>query len=183
MKKQEGSICFKMNSLTDTVVIDKLYEASQVGVPIHLIVRGACCLRPKVPNLSETITVTSIVGRFLEHSRIYAFYYGEKQTPQVWISSADIMTRNMVNRVEIATPIEPILALNTILKILDAFKQDTKKAYYLEADGHYYRMKENNDFSAQEFFMDVQPKVAAVIEERPKDNLIAKLRKFWQANN
>jgi len=183
VKTQEGSICFKMNSLTDTVVIDKLYEASQAGVPIHLIVRGACCLRPKVPNLSETITVTSIVGRFLEHSRIYAFYYGEKQTPQVWISSADIMTRNMVNRVEIATPIEPILALNTILKILDAFKQDTKKAYYLEADGHYYRMKENNDFSSQEFFMDVQPKVAAVIEERPKDNLLAKLRKFWQANN
>ena len=182
-KKQEGSIYFKMNSLTDTVVIDKLYEASKLGVPIHLIVRGACCLRPKVPNLSETITVTSIVGRFLEHSRIYAFYYGEKETPQVWISSADIMTRNMVNRVEIATPIEPVLALNHILQILETFKKDTKKAYFLEADGHYHRLKQDNDFSSQEFFMDVQPKLVVPTEEKPKDNLLAKLRKFWQTNN
>ncbi|HPJ00451.1 MAG TPA: phospholipase D-like domain-containing protein [Enterococcus sp.] len=179
---RQGAICFKMNSLTDKVVINKLYEASQVGVPIHLIVRGACCLKPGIPNLSETIAVQSIVGRFLEHSRIYAFYTNEKEA-DVWISSADIMTRNMLHRIEIATPIEKGPALDKLLNILAIFRKDHKKAYYLTASGHFRRLHENPSFSAQEEFMEQkQPHSETIlpISNRENPNLLTKIRKIWQ---
>lgn len=181
---KQGALCFKMNSLTDKVVINKLYEASQVGVPIHLIVRGACCLKPGIPNLSETIEVKSIVGRFLEHSRIYAFYTNDKEA-DVWISSADIMTRNMLHRIEIATPIEKGPALDHLLTILDSFRKDRKKAYYLTASGHSRRLIENNEFSAQEYFIaHSQPNSETIIPMSIKENpnLLSKIRKIWQSH-
>ncbi|RKJ30443.1 RNA degradosome polyphosphate kinase, partial [Butyricicoccus sp. 1XD8-22] len=93
----------KMNSLTDKDIIMKLYEASINGVKIELLIRGICCLRPGIPGISENITVSSIVGRFLEHTRIYWFHHNGEN--KVFLSSADMMTRNMVKRVEILFPI------------------------------------------------------------------------------
>lgn len=181
---KQGSICFKMNSLTDKVVINKLYEASQVGVPIHLIVRGACCLKPGIPHLSEAIEVTSIVGRFLEHSRIYAFYTSEEDA-EVWISSADIMTRNMLHRIEIATPVEKGPALDKLLTVLDAFKKDRKKAYLLTESGHFRRFTEDNSFSSQDYFMtNSQPQSEMILPFQTPDNpnLLSKIRKIWQSH-
>ena len=94
----------KMNSLTDKAIIKKLFEASQAGVKIQLIIRGICCLKPGIPGISENIEVVSIVGRLLEHSRIYYFYNNGDQ--RIYLSSADVMTRNMIKRVEILFPVE-----------------------------------------------------------------------------
>ena len=102
-KGKNGRIIIKTNSITERDLIDKLSEASCAGVQIDLIVRGICCILPGIPEKTENIRVTSIVGRFLEHSRIYCFGKGEAR--QIYISSADIMTRNQQRRVEIAAPI------------------------------------------------------------------------------
>ena len=98
-----GFIRAKMNSLTDKDLMMKLYEASIEGVKIELIIRGICCLRPGIPGVSENIQVTSIVGRFLEHSRIYWFHHNGENN--IYLSSADMMTRNMIKRVEILFPV------------------------------------------------------------------------------
>ncbi len=130
----------KLNSLVDQEIIEKLYEASSAGVRIDLIVRGICCLRPQVPGLSENIRVLSIVGRFLEHSRIYYFENGGN--PAVYLASADWMPRNFVRRVEIAFPIEdPILRDEIIQEVLPRFLNDRVKARELQADGSYLRLQ------------------------------------------
>jgi polyphosphate kinase len=130
----------KLNSLVDHHIIEKLYEASCAGVKIDLIVRGICCLRPKIPNLSENIRVISIVGRFLEHSRIY--YFENDGNPEVFLASADWMPRNFVRRVEIAFPIEdPALRDEIINEVLPRFLNDHIKARELQADGTYVRLK------------------------------------------
>lgn len=146
-----GKIFAKMNALTDPLLIEKLYEASQVGVPIHLQVRGACCLVPQVPGLSETIQVSSIVGRFLEHARIYAFT--TSAGTENWISSADWMTRNMVGRVEIATPINQTSCENLLTHLIQVYESDQRKAYFLHEDGEYCRLTPNNGISAQAIFL------------------------------
>ena len=121
-------------------VIEKLYEASCAGVKIDLIVRGICCLRPKIPGLSENIRVISIVGRFLEHSRIY--YFGNGGKPDLYLASADWMPRNFYRRVEIAFPIEaPALRDEIINEILPRFLTDYGKARELQPDGTYVRLK------------------------------------------
>ncbi|MEE7714279.1 RNA degradosome polyphosphate kinase, partial [Bacillus sp. 5001] len=99
-----GKIMMKMNSLTDKTIIEKLFEASQAGVKIQLIIRGICCLKPGIPGISENIEVVSIVGRLLEHSRIY--YFHNNGEAHIYLSSADVMTRNMIKRVEILFPVE-----------------------------------------------------------------------------
>jgi Polyphosphate kinase len=132
-------IIAKLNSVVDSEIIEKLYEASCAGVKIDLIVRGICCLRPKVPGLSENIRVISIVGRFLEHSRIYYFENGG--TPDVYLSSADWMPRNFYRRVEIAFPIDaPPLRERLIKDVLPCFLNDRVKARELQADGSYLRL-------------------------------------------
>jgi polyphosphate kinase len=135
-----GRIIAKLNSLVDQEVIEKLYEASCADVTIDLIVRGICCLRPKIPNLSENIRVFSIVGRFLEHSRIY--YFANDGQPDLFLSSADWMPRNFLRRVEVAFPIEnPALRDEIVNGVLPKFLHDRVKARELQPDGSYRRLK------------------------------------------
>ncbi|HVF88995.1 MAG TPA: RNA degradosome polyphosphate kinase, partial [Blastocatellia bacterium] len=133
-------IIVKINSLTDTKLVRELYRASQAGVPIDLIVRGICTLRPGVPGLSDTITVTSIVGRFLEHCRIFYFLNGGEE--DVYIGSADWMQRNLDRRVELVTPIDdPHLKRRLKVEILDVELRDNMKARRLKVDGFYERVR------------------------------------------
>jgi polyphosphate kinase len=133
-------IVAKFNSLVDREVIEKLYEASCAEVTIDLIVRGICCLRPKVPGLSDYIRVVSIVGRFLEHSRVYCFENGG--APEVFLSSADWMPRNFLRRIEVAFPIKsPALRDRIAKEILPNFLHDRVKARELQPDGSYRRLK------------------------------------------
>jgi polyphosphate kinase len=133
-------IIAKLNSLVDHDIIEKLYEASCAEVTIDLIVRGICCLRPKVPGLSDYIRVVSIVGRFLEHSRVYCFE--NAGAPEVFLSSADWMPRNFLRRIEVAFPIKaPALRDRIVKEILPNFLHDRVKARELQPDGKYRRLK------------------------------------------
>ena len=151
-KGKDGQIIFKVNSVTDLEVINKLSEASCAGVRIMMLVRGICCLLPGVPGYTENIRVFSIVGRYLEHSRIYSFGAGSEQ--KLYISSADLMTRNMQRRVEVAVPIYAPHIRERINHILDVYFRDTAKARELKSDGNYERFPEyKTGLSAQEQFM------------------------------
>jgi polyphosphate kinase len=145
-----AKIVCKMNSLTDLDFIKEFIRASSAGVRIWLIVRGICCILPGVPGKTENITVKSIIGRFLEHSRIYSF--GEKD-PEIYISSADLMTRNTAKRVEIATPVIDGKIKNRIGKMLEILLADNEKASYLAANGEYIRKREAGE-SSQKHFME-----------------------------
>ena len=136
-KGSDGYILLKFNSLTDIDMIEKLHEASCAGVTVEMIIRGICCLLPGVPGKTENITVTSIVGRFLEHSRIYVFGRGENE--KMYISSADLMTRNTERRVEIACPIDSPAVRARLHDILFALQHDTVKARVLQPDGSYQK--------------------------------------------
>ena len=137
---KEARMIVKLNSLVDQEIIEKLYEASCAGVKIDLIVRGICSLRPKVPRLSENIRVISIVGRFLEHSRVY--FFANAGEPEVYLASADWMPRNFFRRVEIAFPIEdPALRDEIINEVLPNYLTDHVKARELQPDGTYIRLK------------------------------------------
>ena len=151
-KGKDGQIIFKVNSVTDLEVINKLSEASCAGVRIMMLVRGICCLLPGVPGCTENIRVFSIVGRYLEHSRIYSFGAGAEQ--KLYISSADLMTRNMQRRVEVAVPIYAPHIRERINHILDIYFRDTAKARELKSDGNYERFPDyKTGLSAQEQFM------------------------------
>jgi len=128
----------KMNALVDPRVIGALYEASQAGVTIDLAVRGICCLKPGVPGLSETVRVRSIVGRFLEHSRVFVFENGGER--QVWLSSADWMPRNFFQRVEIAFPVEDPELAGRAAQAIDLTLSDNVRARDLKPDGTYLRL-------------------------------------------
>jgi len=135
-RKKPTRIIVKMNSLSDASTIGALYRASQAGVKIDLIVRGICCLRPGVPGLSENITVRSIVGRYLEHSRI--FYFENAGKPEVFIGSGDWMSRNFFNRVELVVPVEDEALRGRIVnQILASQLADNTKAWLLESEGDY----------------------------------------------
>ena len=135
-----GRIIAKLNSLVDQEIIERLYEASCADVTVDLIVRGICCLRPKIPGLSENIRVFSIVGRFLEHSRIY--HFANDGQPEVFLSSADWMPRNFLRRVEVAFPIEnPALRNQLINEVLPRFLHDRVKAREMQPDGSYRLLK------------------------------------------
>ena len=125
----------KFNSLSDPAMVELFYEASAAGVPVELNVRGICCLRPGVKGLSETIRVTSIVGRYLEHARIFHFHQGGDDA--VWIGSADLMSRNLDRRVELLVPVEEPTARRRLMHVLDACLADPVKGRELLADGGY----------------------------------------------
>ncbi len=146
-------IIAKFNRLADKQMIQKLYEASDAGVQIDLIVRGICMLRPGVPGLSENITVRNVVGRFLEHSRV--FYFANGGVPEIYIGSADLMSRNLNHRIEVIAPVfDP--ALKNYLKdvLLAAYLRDNVKARNLLADGTYVRIEQNGEpFNSQAHFI------------------------------
>ena len=153
-----SGIWLKCNSLVDHRLIGLLYEASQAGVPIEIMARGVCCLRPGVAGLSETITVRSIIGRFLEHGRIYVFANGDKFLSDkniVMISSADLMPRNLRRRVECFMRLEnPTIRKQVLHQIMVALLRDEKNAWYLKSDGSYVHPQiEENSFSCHEYFM------------------------------
>ncbi|HEX2273346.1 MAG TPA: RNA degradosome polyphosphate kinase, partial [Acidimicrobiales bacterium] len=143
----EGRIVMKMNALVDTTVIDELYAASQAGVRIDLIVRGICCLRPGVPGLSEHVTVRSIVGRYLEHSRIYGF--GPREGRRYFIGSADLMPRNLDRRVEAVVPVENPALQGRLQEILDVCLADDVLASELHPDGSWHKIEEKEGINAQ----------------------------------
>lgn len=148
---EEAYAGFKLNSLTDKKIIDKLIEASEAGVKIDMIIRGICCLIPGVEGKTENIRIISIVGRFLEHSRIYIF--GSKERRKYYIASADFMTRNTVRRVEVAAPVYNDKLKTKLQEMFDVMLSDNQKARKLEADGNYHRV--SNDLTpvnAQEYF-------------------------------
>ena len=150
-KGSEGYLFFKLNSLTDRRLIDKLAQASQAGVEVVLNIRGICCLVPGLPGLTDRITVFSIVGRYLEHSRIYQFGRGEEAL--LYISSADFMTRNTQRRVEIACPVLDAAARRRLLDIIARLQADNQKARLLRCDGNYVpREHRLPPFNAQESF-------------------------------
>jgi polyphosphate kinase len=136
-----GRIVLKMNSLVDPKVIDALYKASEAGADVDLIVRGICCLRPGVPGLSEHIRVKSLVGRFLEHSRIYAFGDGEERPVRYLIGSADMMPRNLDRRVEVCVQVDDRHARERLAEVLEANLQDDRLSWTLRPDGRWERVE------------------------------------------
>ena len=137
--KQKAMIICKLNALVDEKMIEALYAASQAGVKIRLNIRGVCCLRPGVPGLSENITVTGVIDRFLEHARILYFYHGGDE--RVFISSADWMPRNLDRRVELLVPVEDNVCKRNLIQILKTTLSDNVKAKRLTADGRYEHVK------------------------------------------
>jgi polyphosphate kinase len=164
-----ASIVAKINRLADKQMIEKLYEASQAGVKIDLIVRGICMLRPGVTGLSENITVRNIIGRFLEHSRV--FYFANGGDEEVYIGSADWMSRNLKHRIEVVTPVsDPALKHYLKDEVLTAYLRDNVKARELQSDGSYLpvpRAPGEREFSSQPFFIEHE---TAVGRTRPETN-------------
>ena len=164
---EDAYIGVKINSLTDKTIIDRLIEASKAGVKIDLIVRGICCLLPGIPGITENIRVISIVGRFLEHSRIYLFGTGDRQV--VYISSADFMTRNTLRRVEVAAPILDPDLRRRLGEMFQIMLRDNQQARELRPTGEYVRMHNQEDpLNAQEFFYQQAYEQAAMEQPEPK---------------
>ncbi|MEI6288885.1 MAG: polyphosphate kinase 1 [Chloroflexota bacterium] len=144
-----GHLIFKVNSIADKEIIDLLYFASQSGVKVDLLVRGVCCLRPELPGISDNIRVKSVIGRFLEHSRIFYFLNGGNE--RIYIGSADLMTRNLSHRVEVLFPIEEKEHIQYLReRVLLPYIQDNLKAYLMTSDGNYKRGKSTKEIQYED---------------------------------
>lgn len=178
-KGEDGYICIKANSITERRVIDKLREASQAGVEIHLIIRGICCVLPGVPDYTNNVYVTNIVGRYLEHARIYCF--GKGTDAKLYISSADMMTRNLNRRVEIACPIHDPEIKEQLKQILSYQLQDNVKASFIMSNGLYCRKQSQipSAYDSQQQFMELSLHKAAQYKH-VKQRLSKRIAAFFQ---
>lgn len=165
LKHGNGKIIMKMNSLTDKDIILKLFEASCAGVKVQLIIRGICCLKPGVPGISENIEVVSIVGRFLEHSRIY--YFHNNGEDKIYLSSADAMTRNMIKRVEILFPVEDKAIASRLLDYMNLQLSDNQKGRYQDQNGNYHYIENNlSPLNSQAYLMNEAIKFGQSLQEK-----------------
>ena len=174
---EDGYVCIKANSVTEREVIDKLAEASCAGVELQLIIRGICCILPGIPEKTQNIHVTSIVGRYLEHGRIYQF--GRRENAKFYISSADLMTRNLNRRVEIACPVYDTQLREQLQWFLESQLRDTAKASVLLTDGSYCRKHSAVPFDSQDYFMQRSPHVPAEPVREPQ-TLTRRLKKWME---
>ncbi len=152
LRDGQGEVFMKVNGLTDIDIINAIYAAAKEGLPFRLIVRGPCSLKLGVCGPKENIRVKSIVGQLLEHSRIFKFQFGKDHT-EVWISSADMMTRNLERRVEIAVPIVEEKPKNQLIKIVKVFSKDTENSYVMNTAGEYIKQSEKHGISAQQTWL------------------------------
>ncbi|WP_053018430.1 RNA degradosome polyphosphate kinase [Staphylococcus haemolyticus] len=177
-----GKIMMKMNSLTDKAIIEKLFEASQAGVKIQLIIRGICCLKPGIPGIGENIEVVSIVGRLLEHSRIY--YFHNNGDERIYLSSADVMTRNMIKRVEILFPVEDKEIGKRLVDFMDLQLSDNQKGRYQDEHGHYHYVENNlSPLNSQVYLMQEAIKYGQELKKRSAQPsgmpVVSKRRANW----
>ncbi len=171
-KGSQGRIIVKVNSVTERSLIDQLEEASQAGVQVDLIVRGICCLLPGVPGKTDNIRVTSVVGRFLEHSRVYCFGTGEES--KIYISSADMMTRNQMRRVEVACPVLSGEIKGFLQDYLSLLLHDNTKARRLQPDGSYLPVEQEGEpVCAQEYYLNHLIPLTGTVA--PRQNPVKKL--------
>ena len=181
-KGENGRIIMKMNSVTDMDFIRKTAEASQAGVKVDLIVRGICCILPGIPGRTENLHVTSIVGRYLEHPRVFVF--GAGADAKVYIGSADMMTRNTENRVEVACPIYDSGIRRRLIRDLQVMLSDNVKARRMGSDGTYRKKKQDGELvNAQEIFMRdaLNARRPSVMAAKPeKTSIFAKVRKIFR---
>jgi len=175
-KREKGRIIIKLNSITDIDLIEKLKQASCAGVKINLIVRGICCILPNVSGKTENIEIISIVGRFLEHSRIYCFGNGSDE--KIFLSSADFMTRNTQRRVEVACPIYDSASKDKLHTILDACLSDTIKARSLQSDGTYCALSnQSHNFDSQQVLLNLACNTTSATQKN--SNYITKIQNFF----
>lgn len=176
---EQGRIVMKMNSVTDMDFIRKVAEASRAGVKVDLIVRGICCILPGIAEETENLTVTSIVGRYLEHPRVFVFGTGAEQ--KVYIGSADMMTRNTEKRVEVACPILNEEIKKRLVRNLHVMLADNVKARAMTSDGTYRKKKvEGKAINSQEIFMK-EALMAKRVEKKPqKQTFLQKMRRLFQ---
>lgn len=176
-KGSQGRIFLRLNSLTDVEIMERLQQASCAGVRIRAIIRGICCLLPGIPGQTEQITISSIVGRFLEHPRVYCFGSGAEE--QIYLSSADLMTRNTERRVEIACPVYDPAVRQKLRNFLEAAEYDTVKARFLQPDGTYARVAENRArIDSQQLLMDEAERNAPVPMSRPSAGILQSFFRF-----
>ena len=172
----------KCNSFTDKELIEKFVDASRAGVKIKLVIRGICCITPQIPGMTDNIQIVSIVGRFLEHSRVYAFGTGEDT--RVFIASGDMMTRNTERRVEVACPIYDRGIRQRLLDMMDILLRDNVKAREQFSDGRYILRTPLNSppLCAQEYFMKeaLQPPAAPPAPKAPEKDPVHKLLGFFR---
>ena len=164
----DGYIRLKMNSISDRKLIDKLSKASCKGVKIDLMVRGICCLVPGIKDKTENINVYQVVGRFLEHHRIYQF--GKAENCKLYISSADFMTRNIRKRVEVAVPIYDDFIKHRILNFMDIMFDDDTKIRKLNPDKSYSRVENTENKNAQEILIDIAKENAVIKQPEVNDD-------------
>lgn len=179
---REGYICIKANSVTHRAVIDRLCKASQAGTEVRLIIRGICCILPGVPGYTDNIHITSVVGRYLEHARVYVFGRGEQGA--VYLSSADLMTRNLDRRVEIACPVHDPQLKQQLRWMLESQLRDNVKASDLLPDGTYARRHGAVPFDCQNYFMEQSPHTPPQPQPEKKSlgaNAAGLLHRFFHA--
>lgn len=180
----DGYMCIKANSVTERDVIDKMSEASRAGVEVQLIIRGICCILPGISEYTDNIHITSIVGRYLEHARVYLF--GRGSDASVYISSADLMTRNLNRRVEIACPVHDPQLREYLKWMLNSQLNDSSKASLMLSDGSYSRKHSAAPFDSQAYFMDKSPHIPVtdvVVKERLTKRFVRLLHKVSKSVN